>query len=378
MRIDRYRRVMSLPVSEERAGEILASLGFEITEKTAERIAVAVPTWRDDVTREIDLIEEVARYEGYDNVPDETRMKVSVAGTSPLDKAAAIAAAALVENGFYETVTLSFASRKSLAAMGPELAEPAVPVANPLSTEYSHLRSTLVPSLATVVATNRDRGSHAERFFEIARTFRSKGADELPDEVETLGIVAEGDFAALKGAVEGVLAHLRVPEPRLDPADMTFAAPGACARVSSNGCELGYVAVASAKTAAALDLKQPFAAAELDLGALAELARHDVTYKKPPRYPSVERDLAFVVSDGVLWRDIERVVRESLPAEVTEDVAFLSDFRGKGVPKGKKSLALRIVYRSAERTLSGDQVDGFQKTVIGAVAAALDAELRGP
>ena len=238
------------------------------------------------------------------------------------------------------------------------------------------LRRTLLASLLEVLKTNVNAKNLPCRIYEIADTFIPTGVkDALPRERAQLGLVADGEFRVLRGAVEGLIKsihHGAVVE--FVPAEMPWAQAGA--RVLVNGRVLGEAGVFSDAVRTRFDFKDLApCGAELDFDELLELGSGSVKIKPIPRFPAIERDLSVVVAEPVRWADIARAVQEIAPAEL-EDVRFVDIYRGKGVAPGTKSVTLSLRFRDEDGTLTHEAVDKHQAAILESLKRAVAAELR--
>ncbi|MFH1066435.1 MAG: phenylalanine--tRNA ligase subunit beta [bacterium] len=351
LRMDRARRFISMDVSDERMKEILAALGCESLEKNKWR----VPTWRPDLTREIDLIEEIVRIEGLSKAERNFRLGVSAATeadrTHQRDRELR---ALLTSLGFYEIVTSSLLPRM----------EEAVTLKDPINEDNVCLRQDLCSSALPCVVRNLAREQRTVKMFEIGRVFKKEGT-AWREETRLL-ILATGaerpahwteaerrfDFFSLKGALETVRA--RFPEINLPE-------------------KFGAADVSLLKKH---DIKVPVFAAELVLPPAPK--QSDVKFQPLPQYPAIARDLAFVVNRAVRNEEILQAIRSANIAELESVECFdlFQDDEGKKLPKEKKSLAYTLTYRSSGRTLQESEVAAWERQIVERVGKATGAELR--
>jgi phenylalanyl-tRNA synthetase beta chain len=340
---------LATPPAEQRRA--LEAFGFDVDDD----FTVTVPTWRArDVTREVDVIEEIARVR-LDDVPftlperramfgaltREQRLRRSVEDT-------------LVGAGFAEAYTPSLVP----AATEPDgLALP-----EPIG-DQATLRTTLMHELIGAAERNLHAGNEGIALFEIARVYLP-AADALPEEHPRVCGIVEGGFARAKGAVEAIHAALKA-ELKVERSDQPFLHPGRAAR-----CGAGWFGELHPARA-----DGTWGVFELDLEQLYADARGPVQYEDVITYPAVKQDLAFVVDVGVPAADLFAAAREAGGPELRE-VRFLSDFREPPIPAGKKSLAFRVEFRSPERTLSDEDVAPIRERIVSALAERFGAELR--
>jgi phenylalanyl-tRNA synthetase beta chain len=351
LRPARASALIGLEVPDERQREILTGLGFDVSADWR----VTVPTWRGrDVTREIDLVEEVARFE-LDRVPFTLPRSEKLAGRlTPEQRLRRLCEDVLVGCGLAETYTPSLV-RAEDAPGGL-----ALPV--PLSADLAVMRTSLLPSLVQAVRHNLDAGGDRVALFEIARVYLPSG-EQLPEEPWRLGAILDGGFFRAKGVVEVLHRALHVGA-RFERAEEPFLHPGKAARVES-----GWVGELHPA------LLPGWSAFELDLATLFGAAARAVEYEDVITFPPVKQDLAFVVDAGTPVGDLFAAAREAAGPDLRE-TRFLSDYRGEPIPSGRKSIAFSVVFQSPERTLSDTDAAGLRERIVGALRERFGAELR--
>jgi phenylalanyl-tRNA synthetase beta chain len=384
VRLSRINHLLGIEVPADKAIAILKRLSFgpERDPATPEGFAAAggdvitcvIPSWRSDVYREADLIEEVARHHGYNKVPVESKIEIEVKPVDKRQKICSVVGEYLNGCGFYETVNVSFVDD----VMAETFARPSVKrhlCVKDVSRRSSNLlRSSLVGSLVGVVRLNANAGNRPVRVFEIADTFVPSDG-KLPEERTKLAIACDSDMRDLRGVVEGVVecaAKDAVTE--FKAADVSWAQAGA--RVLVNGEQIGVAGVLSDEVKAGFDLEDiNVCAAELDFDSLEQMESEGVTFKPLPRFPAVERDLSLVVDESVTWQSVTAAI-EKAGCEKLEQTRFVGIYRGKGIEPGKKSLTLTLRFRDEDGTLTHEQVDQFQQSIFASIAEATGAVLR--
>jgi phenylalanyl-tRNA synthetase beta chain len=392
LRISRIERLLGAAIPGQRAREILESLGCEVS-ATGPVLDVKAPTWRPDLTREEDLIEEVARVIGYDNLPTETpRVLASSSGASPFTRFLRQLKERAAAMGLTEAVNLAFSSPKQLQLARAPL--PALQVANPLSEERSVMRSSLLPGLAQNLLRAQRHQVERVSMFELARVFRPSG-ELLPVERYKLAMVLAGpraswlgdraalDFYDAKGLLEELLVTTtrRTVEATLDAvleAEFPFVHPRRAARLSVDGESLGVLGELHPDVLEALELVGPVVYAELDVAVLFERSRGDQppVVRPTPRFPASSRDLAIVVEEASEAGAVAAVLRQA-GGSLVEAVELFDLYRGGQLQAGKKSLAFRVTYRDAEATLTDQRVDEAHARVVSEARQRFAADLRG-
>ncbi|HEX9598956.1 MAG TPA: phenylalanine--tRNA ligase subunit beta [Gaiellaceae bacterium] len=342
--------VLGIETAPNEQHAILRRLGFDVSGEK-----VSVPTWRArDVTREIDVVEEVARFRLAD-VP--ARLPTRQAMFGRLSKHQRIRRRiedVLVGFGYSEAYTWSLLPEGSATG--------AVRLQEPLSSEQAVLRTSLVEGLLASARRNVDAGNDDIALFEQAHVYLPTG-EQLPEERWRVGGIAQGGFAFAKGTVEGLYAALGV-EPSFQPAD-DLPAPGRGARTDE-----GWVA--SLREA---DLPGEWGAFELDVDALVDRVRDLIVYEDVITYPPVRQDLAFVVPDDVTAGELVASAHEAAGPQLREMRAF-DVYRGGQVEPGKKSIAFSVTFQSPERTLTDEDAAQLRNRIVAALEQAFGAQLR--
>ena len=373
LRYGRLDAVVGHHIETGEARTILQRLGFEVASDEGEKLIVQVPSWRSDVGREIDLIEEVVRLHGYDRVGDRPRMTVSSSSHEKTYVARERVRELLCGMGYDEAVTESLLSREEWEAFRPWAEEQFV-VTNPFRAGRDRVRSSLVPGLLFAWAENERAGQEEVRLFEVAQVCVRRGGE--PETKELLAALRGDDFPSLKGDAEELLGRLGVEELEFRSEAFAGLDPACSAAVRAGGTEFGRCGLCSTELARTFDLRaRPFLF-ELDLGGAVRKARLVRGFRPLPEYPGVARDVALVVDDSVAWSEVKRAALEG-EDEWMSGPRFLSLYRGGSLPEGKKSLAFRVVYRSSERTLSDEEVAPVHEALVARLKEALGAVLRG-
>jgi phenylalanyl-tRNA synthetase beta chain len=347
----RAEQVTGLEVEEAEQRRRLERLGFEVRGDWA----VRVPTWRaGDVTREIDVVEEVARFD-LERVPATQPLRTELSGR--LTKAQRIRRRiqdTLVGFGFAEAYTWSLLPDDPVPG--------AVRLPEPLSSEQAVLRTALVDGLIASAERNVDAGNEDIALFELAHVYLPSG-NALPDERWHVGGIVEGGFSRAKGIVEGLYSALRVEASFERASYLRF--PGSGARIDE-----GWV----------LELEDDrlpgaWGVFELDVDALVERVPELIVYEDVITYPALKQDLAFAVSESVTAAELIAAARAAAGPELREMKAF-DVYRGEQAGEGRKSIAFRVSFQSAERTLSDEDAAALRERIVTALAAQYDAELR--
>jgi phenylalanyl-tRNA synthetase beta chain len=345
LRPERTDAVAGLEIPPIEQGQILERLGFEVEEGTG---VVTVPTWRArDVTREVDVIEEVIRVHGLEQVPFTLPLRREMFGRlTEEQRLRRVIEDVLAGAGLSEAYTTSF------AAEGP------VRIVNPMHAAQAALRATLLDGLVEVAERNVHAGNERIRLFEIARVY-------LPDERLRVGAILEGGFPSAKGVLETLYEALRVPL-RIERAQEPFLHPGKSAHTDAGW--FGELHPAR--------LEGSWGVFELDLPTLLAGVEPVPAYEDVITFPPVREDIAVVVGEDVPAGDLVEAALAAAGAELREARVF-DVYRGQQVGEGKKSVALALVFQSPERTLSDEDAAALRGKIMAALADRFGAELRG-
>jgi phenylalanyl-tRNA synthetase beta chain len=374
LRLARLKKLLGIEVPNNTVIQILTRLGFE-PKQNGEQIICSVPTWRSDVYREADLIEEVARVYGYDRIPTENAITIEVSPTDTRKKTIDAIGTYLTGCGFYETVTISFIDGRDAELFAQNEDKRHLSVKDVTRTGTNLLRQSVLPSLFGVIKTNHNVGNTPCRLFEIADTYIPAQAGKLPAEKTRLTITCDSDFRDIKGVVDGLLKTIASDAVvKFEPCEINWAQAGV--KVIANNKLGGLIGMASQQVLDRFDFKNiTICGAELDLEQLLALHAGSIKVKQLPKFPAIKRDLSLLVNEDVVWADIEAGVNKKAPAEL-EELQFMDIFRGKNIPQGKKSVTLSLWFRDADGTLTHETVDGFQTEILKSLTESIDAELR--
>jgi phenylalanyl-tRNA synthetase beta chain len=382
LRLDRAAAMLGTTVPEGPAREILTGLGFGVKEQTGSW-SVEVPSWRGDVSREADVIEEVGRHLGLDRIPSTVPPSRGAEGLRPAQAATRAVREALAGAGLTEVVNYAFVSDADAGTHAP----PRLRLANPLSEEQAALRSSLVmPGLVGTLRANLRQGRRDLRVFEVGRVFGR--TPNGPAEEARLGLLLAGagamhwsaspppaDFFDGKGVVE-LLAQ------RLGVGPFSFAAdgapgflhPGKSAVLLLGGRPRGYVGVLHPDVMETWELRDEAVVAELELDVLTAVTP-PVRFRPLPRAPAVVRDLSVIADESVAAAEIDARVREAA-GELLKEVSIVKRYAKPPIPPGKASLTLSLVYQDPGRTLTGEEVQASVDRIVAALRA-VGLEIRG-
>jgi phenylalanyl-tRNA synthetase beta chain len=377
-RLAQLKRVLGIDVEPMVVQRILTELGCTSLwedEVLLGKLEFVPPSWRRDLTREIDLIEEVARIHGYDKIPEDVSVPMAASSRRRDDRVVAKIRTMLTAAGFDEAMTLSAVDEKSARAVGAWSQGEPLRSLTPVIRGADHLRTSLVPSLLAARRTNESVSNPVIELFEIAKIYLP--SEGLPEEWWMLGLTSGRPFAEVRGVVEAILAAI-APKLELsaDAANMPLLDPQAAVRWTLDGKLLGYAGQLSAEAVKQCDLRGACIVAELKLAPLVERAELVPQYSPLPAFPAVSRDLNLVVDESVHWAQIAATASTSGGADL-EAVEYRDTYRdAERLGNGKKSLLFSIVLRGASGTLTSQQADAIRDWIVAECRAHHGAELR--
>jgi phenylalanyl-tRNA synthetase beta chain len=390
----RVESLTSLKVPEPEMKRILTGLGFAQAGKSSAGSTFVPPSWRVDVKREEDLVEEVARHFGYDKIGSElppSSLSGEYQATELKSRALRLA---LKHIGFHEVINFSFidAAHDNQIELIPEFSTREgefVTLQNPIIEDVVRMRPTLIPGLLDAVRHNLNHGVRDVRLFEIGRVFANAAPGELPKEREAFTLIATGgaagegqaqspreiDFYDLKGALEAAVAAMNVGALKFTKMQAIHFREGQAARILlREGTAIGSIGRLSESVAAAYKFRQPVYVAELDFGLLLASEPEPVQYHPLPRYPSVVRDLTILVDRTVTLDELLQAIKEQ-NVDDYRGVELVGTYEGEKTPENKRAITLRIEYRSDEGTLTDEKVEQRQQGLVDSLLRKFAAEL---
>jgi len=384
------KRTMGLEYSLDQVVGSLTALGFEChADKANSSVAAKAPYWRSDINIPVDVIEEVARIVGYEQIPT-----TLLAQAIPQQKPAPITALKrsirnmMVGYGFQELVSFSLTNMDALVKLSPESHKPEplpVHIANPASTEQEYLRPTLRAGLLAALTLNKAFIDEGLRLFELGKVYLNR-AENLPDEPDMLcGVICgprserwwQGgsepvDFFDIKGIAEGLLRQTGIAVTFEKSTDENLH-PANQAAITAEGKQIGVVGELHPSVKEHFELTQKVYLFEINIPLLIPLIK-DKVYHQIPKFPATVRDIALVVDVGVTHQQILDTMKGF---SLVTDVALFDVYAGEQVPAGKKSMAYRLTFQSPDKTLTDQQVNGVQQAILKKLTTGLGVSLRG-
>ncbi|MDD5081990.1 MAG: phenylalanine--tRNA ligase subunit beta [Dehalococcoidales bacterium] len=387
---DRVKGLLGLEMGLEQIISLLASLGFEcLADSSGSEVRVTAPYWRSDIRQPVDLIEEIARINGYDRIPEVMLSQpVPRHNPEPILGLKQKVRLSLIGSGFQEIITYSLTSLQLMTWLSPEphpLDPVPVRIANPMTAEQEYLRANLRPHALMAVSTNRRHEDEALRLFELGRVYWPRDND-LPEEPEILCAVMCGsrlkkswqgggespDFYDAKGIVEGLFNQLGVVVSFEDGHDESLRS-GKQAAIIVSGDKLGVIGELHPKVAAAFEINEVVYLFELNLSKLLNHVAARRVFQPIPRFPPTVRDIALVVDASVIHQRVVDIIKSF---DLVSQVSLFDAYAGEQIPPGKKSLAYRITFQSPTHTLTELLVNKIQDKIVDRLSRELGATLR--
>lgn len=389
---EKINKLLGISATNAEIFKILGLLGIP-AENKGDTFIVSPPAHRRDIKRDSDIAEEIARIYGYNNIPITNPQSSLSSGRLNqrrinLNKVRD----AIRKCGFTEVINFSFMSMSALDMIeipDSDGRRKTIALSNPLNQDECLLRTSLVPALIGNLKYNLDRGMKDIRFFEVSRIFEDIGNTLPLDELRLGGILykekapslwkedARGFYIA-KGALESLFEELMISGYSFSPSSEPFLHGGQSADIHISNSRIGYVGVMGPDIVEKLDLKKQkpeIVLFELNLDLLLSLTPDSIRYISIPKFPAVERDIALTVDEALPSARIKEIIN-SYPSELIEEVSVFDYFKGGNIPQGKKSLAFNIIYRSKERTLTDEEIEGLHSSLVGYIAEKTGGELR--
>ncbi len=402
LRVERVRRLLGIDIGSSEVASHLRAIEFGVDDQDKEVLKVTVPSFRIDIEREVDLVEEIARLVGYNDIP--TSLPRIVMDSPPLDPLRMLrkeVAANLTSMGISEAINYSFVSKKHCDQCfldADDERRNQVELLNPLSEDQAVMRSMMLPGLLENIKHNINFQENDIKMFEIGKTFLAQQAGQQPLERYWLCVVLSGnrypgsdsfyfsglqtDFFDIKGVAQSQLKALAVKGKN---GKIDFTAQGVENQAYCDGdsflaimdgdLEIGRVGKVTKETTAAFNIKQDVYFFELDLETVSDLPKLETGFKSLPRYPAVKRDIALLVSEDVASGELVQAIYDQR-AKYVERAEIFDVYSGKPIEKGMKSVALSVVYRSGDTTLDDETVDRFHEKIVNSLMSDFGGRYR--
>lgn len=376
---EKARSFIGADISTENMKDYLEALEFGVDSN----FNVTVPTFRDDVEIEADLIEEVVRIYGYENIPSKLMdTTFTQGGKSYRQKLVDKAKDILTAQGLFEVYTYSFVSPGVFNKINLKAENPlrnAIKLINPLGEEQSIMRTTLIPNVMDVISRNYNKKIEAGQFFELSKVYLTETLplSDLAEEREVLaiGMFGDVDFFDLKGVVENLMEDLNIKTYRILSSNHDSLHPGRTAELIINNKRIGWLGEVHPDVLDNYGVPVRVFMAELNFDEIMNQNNPQIIYRSLPKYPSVSRDIAVVVNEEITAGQIEEIIKNK-GGKTVEEVKLFDIYRGSQIESGYKSMAYAITYRSDEKTLTEEEIAKVHNKILNSLANQVGASLR--
>lgn len=364
IRFSQIKRILGIELDKARIIDILVRLGLDQQSATDNEATFVAPSWRKDLGREVDLIEEVARINGYEKIPEDVGVPMAPSQRSDSDRVLGKVRHTLTATGFNEALTLSTTDEKLGNVFSPWSERPAITSGTAMLKGADRLRRSLVPSILTARKTNESLSNETIELFETAKVYLPSEA-ELPTEHRMVSLTSGQDYRYVKGVVEEILSALHsTASLATKEYKNEFFVLGQAAELYLGDELLGYLGVISPKAMKICGLRSPSTIAELNLDVLDRVSELIPQHSQLSPYPAISYDFNFIVDEKVKWDALEHSVRESA-GESLEEIHYRETYRDKKRDgAGKKRVLLSITIRSAERTFTGEEAEEIRNRIV--------------
>ncbi|MBU4414293.1 MAG: phenylalanine--tRNA ligase subunit beta [Proteobacteria bacterium] len=388
-------RLLGTSFDYDEIENLLKSIEFNVEKTGSDGLVVIPPSFRVDIARPVDLMEEIARLSGYNNIPT-TYPLIPAKARQPekqlnlRDRFKRI----MTGFGFTETINYSFTNKLSCDSLRLESADQRrnmVDILNPLTEEQAVMRTSLIPGLLETIHRNIAQQIKTLRLFEVGKIYISKGEDNLPEEIEMLAGIWTGsrtddswhskgigcDFFDIKGVVEGLLNRLKIDHIKftcMPDNSCTYTRSGHTAQILQEKKPIGLAGEIHPQVLRNFDLKQTVFIFELDLNVISDLIPQTIRSKPIPKFPSISRDITIIIDKDLESSNLLETIKK-LGEELIENFYLFDVFEGGPIPQNKKSISLRITYRSKHKTLEDNEVNYIHKNITDRLLKKFDASL---
>lgn len=385
IRLQKIRDLIGEEISNDVIIDIIEKIGCKIINHD-EILSVEVPSYRLDLEKEVDFVEEVARFYGYNNLTFDLPSNKNISKKTKEQKVYDEVLETLIKNGFYEFKTYSFTSPKMIEKLkfDEERKNEIIKILNPLGEEFSIMRNNIISNLLDVVSYNLKRQNNVIKGFEIGNIFikndeNAKNVDDYAIEKKQLCIIISdinSDFYKLKFIIEKIFNVLKIKNYEIKTnTKASLYHSGRCANIEILGENIGILGEINPLIAENYDIKERIYALELDFDKLVEYSNFDVKHIPLPKYPKATRDIAIIVNDDVTHYDIKENI-ESLGIKILENIELFDIYRGENIGENKKSMAYSLSFRDKSDTLNEEQIKKAYDKIVNKLVNDLSAILR--
>ncbi len=374
LRIRQIKRILGIDIPKNKLKSIILNLGFEIKQHNANSIKILVPTYRHDINREIDLVEEIARIYGYNNI-DTTmpRGQTSSCGKGEFEKQTDALKNILCSCGMAEIYTSSFTNPENLYKTG--LSSDGVKITNPMGDDQNIMRTSLIPEMLSVIKRNLNRSITEIKLYELGQVFFENNSSYHEKTYLCCGIVGNVSFFDIKGILEIILHKLGIEDHCLCYKKHQVFTQDCSASIDVQGCGVGITGEVSRNVLERYNIDEKVFLLEIVFLDLSKYINLSPVFKEIPKYPSSERDIAFTVKENVSNADIMNIMWKA-GGEIVKDIKLFDIYRGKQISSTHKSMAYAVCYRSNKRTLTDEEVNQAHSNIERQLISQLNVALR--
>lgn len=394
LNVSHVNRILGTEIPAKQMRVYFENLELDVHEEDEQTLTVTPPSFRGDLEREIDLVEEVARLNGYDHIP--LTLPKGSPSSAEMSREFLLEQKAkdlLIRHGYYEVITYSFIAPTSLNGLHLTPEDPrrrGIPILNPLTEDSSVMRTSLLPGLMETLHYNLSHKNVNLRIFELKKVFLAQEGEKLPREIKYLTGLATGaeaelhwsskmrpiDFYDVKGCLEDLFESLQVRGVRYRKTEeIPFLHPGKSSSLKIGEEVLGYMGEIHPETLAHYEIASKVYLFEIDFDRMAAYAGEEKRFRSLPKFPAIFRDLSLVVEDRLEVEKVKQAIGE-LQEPLIEDILLFDLYQGPPIPQGKKSISYRIRYQASDRTLTDDEVNLIHEKIILRLMEIFKAELR--
>lgn len=394
LNVSRVNQILGTEIPAKQMRIYFENLELDVCEEDENRLIVTPPSFRGDLEREIDLVEEVARLNGYDRIP--LTLPKGPPSSEEMSREFLLEQKAkdlLIRHGYHEVITYSFIAPASLNSLSLTPEDPrrrCIPILNPLTEDLSVMRTSLLPGLMETLRYNLSHKNVNIRIFELKKVFLAQEGQRLPREIKYLTGLATGsdaelhwsskmrpiDFYDIKGCLEDLFESLQIRGVRYRRAEeIPFLHPGKSSSIEIGEEGLGYFGEIHPETLARYEIPSKVYLFEIDFDRVAAHAGEERRFRFLPKFPAVFRDLSLVVEDRLEAEKVRQAIGE-IEEPLIDEIVLFDLYQGAPIPKGKKSISYRIRYQASDRTLTDDEVNQIHEKIIFRLMETFKAELR--
>jgi phenylalanyl-tRNA synthetase beta chain len=389
-RISRAEKLLGIELANNKVEETFNKLECSIKNINKRIYEVSIPSFRVDITEEIDLVEEIARFYGYHNIPSAlpSFKEIEIKDSDKI-KIRAFIRSILCDSGYTEAINYSFVAGHDDSLFDERNKKDLIQLKNPIADNMSFMRTSLLPGLINNIVNNLNYGISDIRLFEIGKCFYPSSPESLPIEREVLGIVATGyrgeklwkddyrqiDFFDLKGVIELLFKRLKSENIKFENKVIKYLHPGQSASIIFDEKEIGSLGLLHPEIAEHFHINNVLYTAHIFIDKLLKRKLVKAEYQEPLKYPGIRRDISFIVDELLPFSKIKNLI-DTLSEEIIFDVKITDTYKGAHLPEGKKSLSISIYYQSPKRTLKAEEVAQVHEKIINLLKSNLKIELR--